>query len=523
MVARESKYNPQDEQTLFTEILDPALADDLLGFVMFAYPWGKVGSPLEHFKGPRAWQRECLHEIGEHIKLQRTTMAAKDMPSMWREATASGRGIGKSALVSWLTHWMMSTRLGSTTIIAANTEGQLKTRTFAEVKKWQTLAINGHWFDSTVLSVFPDKWFEELLKDQLQIDTGYYYAQGQLWSEENPDAFAGVHNPLGVQLIFDEASGIPKPIWTVAEGFFTEPVLNRYWNVYSNPRRNSGAFFDTFSDAPNAEADTPSLWRRRVIDARTVEGTDPKIYADIISQHGIDSDEARVEVLGLFPNQGENQFMSNTLVREAQAREVQPDMHAPLVMGVDIARQGKDSTVIRWRHGRDARSMPPTKLTGKDNMFVANEVARLIQLYGPDAVNIDAGNGTGVIDRLREMGYKVNEIWFGSKASNSNLWADKRTEMYAQAREWLEGGCIDDSHELFRDLTTPEINFATRNSDAKRLESKVDMRSRGLPSPDNGDAFVLTFATNVARRDARASLYSRRNVKAKGVDYPLFG
>ena len=95
-----------------------------------------------------------------------------------------------------------------------------------------------------------------------------------------------------------------------------------------------------------------------MIDARTVEGTDPKIYADIISQHGIDSDEARVEVLGLFPNQGENQFMSNTLVREAQAREVQPDMHAPLVMGVDIARQGKDSTVIRWRHGRDARSMP---------------------------------------------------------------------------------------------------------------------------------------------------------------------
>ena len=123
MVARESKYDPQDEQTLFTEILDPALADDLLVFVMFAYPCGKTGSPLEHFEGPRAWQRECLHEIGEHIKHQRTAMAAKEMPSMWREATASGRGIGKSALVSWLTHWMMSTRLGSTTIIAANTGG----------------------------------------------------------------------------------------------------------------------------------------------------------------------------------------------------------------------------------------------------------------------------------------------------------------------------------------------------------------------------------------------------------------
>jgi hypothetical protein len=183
-------------------------------------------------------------------------MADNLPPIMFRKATVSGRGPGKSALVAWLTWWFRSCVLGSTTIVTANTEAQLKTRTFAEITKWNTLAINGHWFETSVLSVKPAAWFEELLKRQLQIDTGYYYVQGQLWSEENPDAFAGVHNPAGVLLVKDEASGIPKPIWTVSDGFFTEPVLHRYYLAYSNGRRNSGQFFDCFHE-------DSERWRQR--------------------------------------------------------------------------------------------------------------------------------------------------------------------------------------------------------------------------------------------------------------------
>lgn len=510
------KYSPKDEQALITEILDPAIADDLEKFVMFVYPWGKAGTPLEHEKGPRDWQLEDLREIGAHIKAQKEKILLDQQPEMWRKATASGRGVGKSALVAWLTHWMMSTRFGSTTLLTANNETQLKTRTFAEVTKWLTMASNGHWFESTVLSVRPAPWFDALLKNQLQIDTGYYYAQGQLWSEENPDAFAGIHNPSGVNLIFDEASGIVKPIWKVSEGFFTEPTLNRFWNVYSQPRRNSGGFYDCF----NTEA-TAKRWKLRHLDRRTVEGQDLALAQAEIDEHGIDSDHVRVEILGQFPSQGLRQFIPSAKVEEARNREAAPDAGAPLIMGVDPARYGDDTTVIRFRQGRDARTIPPVKLKNRDNMAVANEVARLIELTQPDAVNIDAGNGTGVIDRLREMKFRVNEVWFGSK-SGSKEWANKRTEMYADMRDWLGGGAIDEDPCLFRDLTAPEYNFFGQAKDQVMLESKESMKNRGLPSPDDGDALALTFAVKVARRDMRASS-SRRGRVAQDVDYPVFG
>ena len=513
----QTKYPAQQEQALMTEIWDPRLADDLTKFVLFTYPWGKKGTPLETFKGPRKWQIKAMDETSQHIKDQREAVRMGKKPVLYQEATCSGRGPGKSALVSWEEHWMMSTRLGSTTIITANTEMQLKTRTFAEIGKWLTLAINAHWFEATVLAVRPAGWFEKLLKEQLQIDTGYYYAQGQLWSEENPDAFAGVHNPLGVQVLFDEASGIPQPIFNVTEGFFTEPVVDRYWRIYSNGRRNSGAFFDVFND-PMAQ----NRWHLNHIDSRTVEGTDQDLFDKMIAQHGIDSDVVRVEILGLFPKQGLRQFIDNDLVWGAQRREVTEDPYAALIMGVDVARYGDDSSVIRFRQGRDARSIPAIHIKNRDNVFVAREVAAAIDKYNPDAVNIDSGAGTGVIDVLRDMKYRVNEIFFGGKA-DSHQWANKRTEMYAQARDWLGGGALDASPGLFRDLISPEYDFFGKAKDQLMLESKESMKSRGLPSPDDGDAFVLTFAAKVARRDRRVSSRGRRTRVARDVDYPVFG
>lgn len=506
-------YSPQDEQSLMTELWDPQISDDLEKFVMFAYPWGKANTPLCNMKGPRHWQRDDLQAITDHIRNNKSIMDLGLDPTMWREATASGRGVGKSAKIAWLTDWMMTTRLGSTCIITANTEPQLKTRTFAEIGKWTTLLINSHWFETTVLSVKPAPWFKTLLADQLKIDCGYYYAQGQLWSEENPDAFAGVHNPYGVMVIYDEASGIPVPIFNVTEGFFTEPVLDRYWVVASNPRRNSGGFFECFNNHR-------AYWKLRQLDSRTVEGTDTALFNRMVEQYGIDSDTVRVEVLGQFPAQGNRQFISNKLVADAQLREVVTDRNAPLIMGVDIARYGDDSSVIRFRQGRDARSIAAIRFKDRDNMFVANEIGRWIDKVRPDAVNIDAGNGTGVIDRLREMKYRVTEVWFGSKAESPE-WADKRTEMWANMRDWLGGAMIDGDNRLFGDLTSPEYDYFGKAKDAVRLEPKESLKGRGFRSPDDGDALALTFATRVCRRDAKASLARRINI-ARDVDAPIF-
>lgn len=508
------KYRIEDEQSLMSELWDPQIKDDLEAYVLFSYPWGKHDTWLESHQGPRTWQRDDLQELTQHIKDNQARIRAGQLPVLWRKATASGRGSGKSAEVAWLVNWMMTTRVGSTTIITANTEPQLKSRTFAEIGKWTNMLLNQHWFDPSVLAVRPAPWFAQGVRDQLKIDTGYYYAQGQLWSEENPDAFAGVHNPLGIQVLFDETSGIPNQIGTVTAGFFTEPVLDRYWHAFSNPRRNSGMFFDCFHDPT-----TP--WKLRQLDVRTVEGIDPMFAEDLIRKYGIDSDQVRIEVLGQFPKQGDRQFIHNALVRDAQQRPVVRDDGAALVLGVDIARFGHATSELCFRRGRDARSIPAQHYQNRDNMFLVREIATAIDKYRPDAVCIDAGNGTGVIDRLRELGYRVHEVWFGSAASQPE-WANKRTEMWADVRDWLGGGCIALDPGLFTDLTAPEYGPFGKAQDATMLETKEHLHDRGFASPDRGDALALTFATRVSRLDTRTSTMRARVRVAEGLDYSVF-
>ncbi len=510
MAKQTTVYNAVDERKLIEAVLK--FGDDPLAFVMFIFPWGKKGTPLADSPGPRAWQKEVLAEIRVWIKENNGRRDIGLLPEVLREAISSGRGPGKSALVAWLALWNMSCHLGSTTIITANTEQQLKTRTMAEAGKWHTLALNRHWFERSVLSLKPAEWFAEALKADLGIDTEYYYIHAQLWSEENPDAFAGVHNPLGLLVLYDEASGIPEAIWVVTEGFFTEPVLHRYWFVFSNPRRPTGAFFECFHKHRN-------LWKARSIDARTVEGKDSAAYQHIIDKYGADSDIARVEVYGQFPRQGDRQFISRETVELASLRELTPDTTAPLIMGVDVARFGADSSVIRWRQGRDGRSIPPVRFKGLDNMQFTYEVAKWINLTNPDAVCVDAGNGTGVIDRLRELGYKVHEVWFGAK-TNEDEWGNTRTLLWARMREWLRGGCIEVCATLLDDLAGPEYVYRGAG-DTQILESKEDMKKRGLASPDDGDALALTFAVKVPSRDMSTSRTRRQRV-AEGVNGPVF-
>lgn len=515
-----SPFKPQDDQALMTELWDPEIKNNPYNFALYAFPWGRPNTPLERHEGLRTWQADTLLEMADHIKANLDN-DARGVPleeafKVFKSATASGRGVGKSALVGMITCWMMSCAVGSSTIITANTEPQLQSKTMPEINKWFTMAINSHWWDRTTLLIRPAPWYAGLLRKQMQLDPEYYYAQALLWNEDNPDAFAGQHNMRGTLLLMDEASGIPKNIETVAEGYFTDPCLHRYWFKFSNPRRNTGPFFECFHSQRK-------YWLNRQLDSRTVEGTDKQVLQEIIEKYGEDSDEARVEVKGMFPRQGDRQFINRELVDQARLRDIAHDPHAPLVMGVDIARYGTDKSIIAFRQGRDARSIPWVEMKGKDNMEVANEVAYWIRRANPEAVAIDAGNGTGVIDRLREMGYKVHEVWFGSKSADRE-WSEKRTELWAKMREWLRGGMIPDDHELQVDLTAPEYDFRGAE-DIIKLESKEKLKKRGFASPDKGDALACTFAVRAARSDMRSS---RRNAGrsapiADGVDYDLFG
>jgi len=480
-------YTSAEEQTLMTRLWSPAIANDPEAFVLFAFPWGQPNTPLAKFSGPRKWQREILRDIAKHIKVNEGKV---NMDTL-REAVSSGRGIGKSALVSWLILWMLSTRIGSTVIVSANSEAQLRSVTWGELTKWQAMIINSHWWEISATKIVPAQWLTELVERDLKKGTRYWAAEGKLWSEENPDAYAGVHNHDGMMLIFDEASGIADAIWAVGAGFFTENILDRYWFAFSNPRRNSGYFFETF----NSKRD---FWQTRQIDARTVEGTDKQVYEQIIAEYGEDSIQARVEVYGDFPSAGEDQFISPMVVEDAFKRPKYKDETAPIVIGVDPARGGLDSTVIVVRRGRDIVAIKRYK--GEDTMSIVGRVIDAIDEYKPTLTVIDEGGlGYGILDRLTEQRYKVRGVNFGWKAKNPVMWGNKRAEMWGAMREWLKTASIPQDKMLKDDLVGPMKK--PNSAGTIFLEGKKEMKARGLASPDAADALAVTFAYPVAHRE----------------------
>jgi hypothetical protein len=486
----------------------PALKNDPLKFVLYAFPWGQKGTPLEDFAGPRKWQREVLHELAEHIAQNNGKV---DFDTL-RMATSSGRGIGKSAMVSWLVIWMLSTRIGSTTIVSANSEAQLRSVTWAEITKWLSMSLNSHWFEISATRLAPAKWLTEIVEKDLKMGTRYWGAEGRLWSAENPDAYAGVHNFQGVMLVFDEASGIEDSIWSVAAGFFTENTPNRFWMAFSNPRRNSGYFYECF----NGKRD---FWRNKIVDARSVEGTDKAVYQQIIDEYGADSNQAYVEVYGQFPSASDDQFIGSYLVDEAMGRDKWKDQSAPIVIGVDPARFGADSTVIAVRQGRDIIAIK--KYRGDDTMEVVGRVIEAIEEYKPALVVVDEGGlGAGVVDRLKEQRYKIRGVNFGSKSKNPLMWGNKRAEMWGELRTWLKTASLPKDRYLKSDLIGPMMKPDSKGTIF--LESKKDMKARGLASPDAADAIAVTFAFPVAHREY-VDRGPRRGYSAGGITTSWMG
>jgi hypothetical protein len=493
-------YSAAEEMELMARLWSPTIKDDPLAFVLLTFPWGERGTPLEHFVGPRKWQRQILADLRDHIKANHGRIDFET----FRMAVASGRGIGKSALVSWLVIWMLSTRIGGSVIVSANSEAQLRSVTWAEITKWLAMSLNSHWFEIAATRIMPAKWLTEIVERDLKKGTRYWSIEGRLWSEENPDAYAGLHNHDGVMLVFDEASGIPDSIWSVADGFFTENTPHRFHLAFSNPRRNTGYFYETFHSKR-------AFWSTRNIDARDVEGTDKNLYQRIIDEYGADSYQASVEVYGQFPSEGDDQFISSTVVDDAMKRSKHKDETAPVTIGVDPARFGSDATVIAVRQGRDIIALKRHR--GADTMEVVGHVIDAIEEYKPALVCVDEGGlGAGVVDRLKEQRYKIRGVNFGNKAQKQLMYGNKRAEMWGAMRDWLKNAHIPADRFLKTDLIGPRVKPDSKGTIF--LESKKDMKARGLASPDAADAIALTFAFPVASREFRADRVDRIRPRA---------
>jgi hypothetical protein len=285
-------------------------------------------------------------------------------------------------------------------------------------------------------------------------------------------------------VIYDEASSIPDAIWDVTEGAMTTP--GALWFVFGNPTRNTGRFYDSF-------AKYRRRWHRYNVDARGSRLVNQEQVADWIADHGEDSDFVRIRVTGAFPRQGNWQFIATQAVQDARMRRPVP--MGALVMGIDVARFGDDQTVFLLRQGEAIKKIERHR--GLDTMQVAGRAAETIDKWRPAAVFIDgAGVGGGVVDRLKQLGFRVVDVNGGSRATEDRRYANRRVEMWARVRDWLQaGGCLPDDNALAEDLCGPEYGFDATNRLV--LEKKDDMRKRGIASPDAGDALALTFADPV--------------------------
>jgi hypothetical protein len=185
------------------------------------------------------------------------------------------------------------------------------------------------------------------------------------------------------------------------------------------------------------------------------------------------------------------------LVDDAMKREKYKDQSAPIVIGVDPARFGADATVIAIRQGRDIVKI--IRHRGDDTMTVVGHVIEAIEEYKPALVVIDEGGlGAGIVDRLKEQRYKIKGINFGNKAKNPIMYGNMRAQMWGDMREWLKTASIPNDRFLKSDLISPMMKPDSRGTIF--LESKKDMKSRGLASPDAADAIAVTFAFPVAHR-----------------------
>lgn len=310
----------------------------------------------------------------------------------------------------------------------------------------------------------------------------------RIYGADNPDAMRGVRLD-GV--VIDEVADVKPETWAEV----IQPALadRKGWALFIGTPHGINLFSELFFKARSLPD-----WHAALYTVYDTEALDPTEVERL--RQSTDENTFKREMLCDFSAAGDDQLISLLDVHTAAGRHLRTDQYsyAARVIGVDPARFGGDRSVIFPRQGLYAGK--PEVYRGLDNMALADRVAGYIDKWRPDAVFIDAGNGAGVIDRLRQLHHDVIEVHF-SGAPSANRYLNKRAEMWFDLRDWLHsGGCIPDISDLKQDLAAPTYKFTA--SDKIQLESKDDLKARGLPSPDLGDALALTFAFPVYRDES---------------------
>jgi hypothetical protein len=348
----------------------------------------------------------------------------------------------------------------------------------------------------------------EVNESELWVRLVHNQAMLRVFGADNPDAMRGMRFD-GV--VIDEVADVKAETWQDV----IQPALSdrKGWALFIGTPKGVNLFSELFYRARQLPD-----WHSAAFTVYDTDALDPG-EVERLKRDMTETSFAR-EYLCDFSAAGDDQLLSLREVEEAVGRHLRRDQYdfAGKVLGVDPARFGDDRSVVFPRQGLHAGK--PDIYRGIDNMTLADRIAARIDAWQPDAVFIDAGNGSGVIDRLRQLHYDVVEVHF-SGAPSASRFLNKRAEMWFDMRDWiLGGGAIPDIVELKQDLAAPTYHFTA--ADKIQLEAKDAIKARGLPSPDLGDALALTFAYPVYRDHSAAGLARRMGmtiVEETALDY----
>ncbi len=385
-------------------------------------------------------------------------------------AIASGHGIGKSTLLSWCALWFLATRENAKIPCTAPTAHQLEDILWGELR--ENIARMHPWFK--------DQFSINKSRVEMQGSTGYIVARTA--RPENPEALQGFHGE-NLMFIIDEAAGIDDKIFEVAYGALSTPGARAL--MPGNPTQLTGFFYRTFH--------SDNSWFKFQFSSIDSELVSPEFVESAKKDYGEDSDMFRVRVLGQFPRGGMSGIIPALLVDNALSRKLRYDHEFVTypIIGVDPAWEGEDRSVIAMRQGNYAKILLRQNRMHGDAL--ARAVARQAAQYHAKYIFVDkTGVGASCCDFLRTMGVRHMPISFAEKPYGEGF-LNKRAEIWWHMREWFErdDSTLEPYEGLRDDLIAP--SYGMKENGKIYLESKEEMRKKGTPSPDMGDALALTF------------------------------
>ena len=413
---------------------------------------------------------------------QKEMLALLPDPQQRRIAVRSGHGVGKSTGASWAMLWHLLCRFPQKCVVTSPTSAQLFDALFAELKG--TIKQLPPMLQS-LIEVSSDKiWLKGAPEES--------FISARTSRAETPEALAGVHSE-NVLLIVDEASGVPEAVFEAAVGSMSGHSATTI--LLGNPTRSSGYFYRAF------HSNRDQFYRIHV-NAEKSTLVSKEFCEQVARTYGEQSNAYRVRVLGEFPLADDDTVIPVQLLDAAMQREITVSHRTPVVWGLDVARYGQDSSALCKRKGRSVtepikrwRNLDLMQLCGA----IVNEFNQTPEKERPVEILVDViGLGAGVVDRLTELSLPVRGINVSETSSMSQQYRNLRAELWYKTRDWLAKlDCsLPKDEQLCAELATVKYTFTSNGK--IQIESKDDIRKRGLPSPDLADSLCLTFASDAA-------------------------